>query len=80
MAEVLRLHRVRLGISQMELAARAGLHINTVGALERAKSSVTLERLIALCDGLGIAPGEFVDEVVVKSSSGKTSKRRPSKP
>ena len=46
----LKLLRVKAGLSQEELAGRAGLHRPFVGLLERGQSGVSIERLPDLAD------------------------------
>ena len=41
------------GLSQEELARKAGCHRTYVGMVERAEKSVSVERLAALCKALG---------------------------
>jgi transcriptional regulator with XRE-family HTH domain len=52
--------RVARNLSQEKLAHLSGLHATTISAVERGKTSVTLETLEALARGLGIEPGELV--------------------
>ena len=44
----------------MELAAKAGLHINEIGNLERGTRSPTLQTVFLLCDALKVEPDRFV--------------------
>jgi ribosome-binding protein aMBF1 (putative translation factor) len=57
-----RLHelRVKKGVSQEELAERAGLHRNYVGRLERAMQSPSLDRICDLARALGVKPAELL--------------------
>ena len=57
---VIRRLRVSAGISQEELAARAGLHRTYVSILERGKKSATLDVVAALAEVLGKAPHALV--------------------
>jgi len=50
-----RLERVRLGISQEELAARAGVHRTYVGMIERGEKNITLENIERFSKALGIS-------------------------
>ena len=52
--------RGALGFSQEELAARAGLHRNYVGMIERAERNPTLSAIEGLSKGLKIRPSELV--------------------
>lgn len=60
MAENLRSLRLAAGISQEELADRAGLHRTYVSSVERAQRNVTLENIFALASALGVPPSELV--------------------
>ena len=51
--------RQELGISQEELAARADLHRNHVGSVERGERDVGIVALAALAAALGISLAEF---------------------
>ncbi len=51
--------RERVGLSQEELAGRAGLHRNYVGLVERGERNATVKTLLALARTLGVSPGEF---------------------
>jgi transcriptional regulator with XRE-family HTH domain len=59
-ARNLRLLRYRAGLSQLELAAVAGLNRNYVGKLEREENSPTLETIEALAIALSIDPETLV--------------------
>jgi predicted RNase H-like HicB family nuclease/DNA-binding Xre family transcriptional regulator len=52
--------RVARNLSQEKLAHLSGLHATTISAVERGKTSVTLETLEALARGLGTEPGDLV--------------------
>ena len=56
----IRQERVRLGISQEELADRAGLHRTYIGGVERGERNVGLLNLIRLARALDIAPGDLL--------------------
>ena len=47
------------GISQEELADRAGINRNYVGMLEREENAATVDMLEKLADVLGVDPAEF---------------------
>ena len=50
----LRLARLANGFSQEELAARAGLHRNYIGSLERNEKNVSVDNMERLATALGV--------------------------
>jgi transcriptional regulator with XRE-family HTH domain len=60
LARNLRRLRTSTGLSQEELAARAGLHRTYVSSVERGRRNVSLENIFALARGLGCAPQELI--------------------
>jgi transcriptional regulator with XRE-family HTH domain len=60
LAENLKALRLSAGISQEELADRAGLHRTYVSSVERAHRNVTLENIFALAEALGVNPSALV--------------------
>ncbi|MGH2936654.1 MAG: helix-turn-helix domain-containing protein [Solirubrobacterales bacterium] len=61
--ENLRRVRRREGLSQEQLAARAGLHRTEVGKLERAGRLCRIDTLIRLAGAMAVAPGELLDGI-----------------
>jgi len=51
--------RTKLGISQEELAARAGVHRTYIGMIERAEKNITLENIEKICKALNLTIGDF---------------------
>jgi transcriptional regulator with XRE-family HTH domain len=51
--------RNRLGISQEELASRAGMHWTYLSDLERGRQTPTLDMLNRVARGLGVTLAEF---------------------
>ena len=51
--------RTRLGVSQEELAARADLHRNYVGSVERGERDIGIVALARLTAALGVSLAEF---------------------
>lgn len=51
-----RAERERLGVSQEELADRAGLHRTYVGGVERGERNVGLLNILRLARALGVSP------------------------
>jgi transcriptional regulator with XRE-family HTH domain len=60
-AKNLRRTRQAKGLSQEELADRAGINRNYVGMLEREEHAATVDMLEKLADVLEIDPIEFLD-------------------
>lgn len=52
--DTLRHHRSRLGLSQEELADRAGVHRTYIGMLERGEKNVTLRNIEKLAGALDV--------------------------
>lgn len=52
--ETVRALRKRRGLSQEELAARAGVHRTYVGMIERAEKNITLENIEKIAKALGV--------------------------
>jgi transcriptional regulator with XRE-family HTH domain len=53
--------RLALGLSQMSLADRIGLHFTFVSSVERGERNLSLQSLLRLADGLQVNPAELVD-------------------
>jgi len=51
--------RAKAGISQEELAHRAGLHRTYVGSVERGERNVSLDNIHGLADALGVGPADL---------------------
>ena len=52
--------RTSAGLSQEELADRAGLHRTYISSIERGQRNVTLENIFALAEALGATPADLV--------------------
>ena len=52
--ERVRSERIRLGLSQEELAARAGVHRTYIGMIERAEKNITLVNIDKISNALGL--------------------------
>ena len=59
----IRRHRMMQGLSQEQLAERAGLHRNHVGFLERGERSASLRSLFAVARALHVAPAQLLVHV-----------------
>ncbi len=60
---VIRRRRKKLGLSQEELAGRAGLHRTYVSLIERGIRNPTLVTMVMLADGLRTTLGALVKEL-----------------
>jgi transcriptional regulator with XRE-family HTH domain len=69
LGESVRQLRVLQGLSQEELAERAGLHWTQVQRIEQAKLNPTLETLESLARGLGVPAAKLLDGTTDEKSS-----------
>lgn len=60
MANRIRRKRLAAGLSQEELAYRAGLHRTYISLVERGKKSPTIDSLEQIASALGIEPAELL--------------------
>ncbi|MFH1702029.1 MAG: helix-turn-helix transcriptional regulator [Nitrospirota bacterium] len=49
-----RKERIKQGLSQEELAVKAGVHRTYIGMIERAEKNITLENIEKLCKALNL--------------------------
>lgn len=56
-----RARREALGLSQMAVAERIGLHFTFVSSVERGERNLSLSNLLRLAEGLEMNPAELVD-------------------
>lgn len=68
--EVVRLLRKRLGLTQLQLAARAGVTDTTVRSVERASKTYHRSTLIALATALGTNVDDLVTAARSRASAG----------
>ena len=55
--------RTSAGISQEELAERAGLHRTYISSVERAQRNVSLENIFLIAEALGTTPAALLQSV-----------------
>jgi len=67
----LRRARLRAGMTQQQLAFKAGLHYTYVSHLEHDNYSPTLEAFFRLCDALSIAPARLIARIDKSRKGGK---------
>ena len=53
--------RVRLGLSQEELASKANVHRTYVGMVERTEKNITLENIEKIAKALNLSISELTD-------------------
>lgn len=56
------LYRTALGLSQLQLANRAKMHVNFIGKIERGQCNPTFKSLILISKALGISPKDLMPE------------------
>ena len=57
--EKVRKERRQKGLSQEELAARAGVHRTYIGMIERSEKNITLENIEKITTALGLKISDF---------------------
>lgn len=55
--------RTSLGLSQEQLAEKAGLHRTYVGAVERGERNVSLDNILAISRALGVLASTLLKDV-----------------
>ncbi|MCW7541022.1 helix-turn-helix domain-containing protein [Aquabacterium sp. A7-Y] len=68
---VLRAERRKRGLTQTDLALRAGLHLNFICMVERGESSPTLPTLYALADALELPAEALIATVSQQITTGR---------
>ena len=61
-ARKVRLRRYALGLTQEQLAERAGFHVNYIGGIERAERNSSIESLVTLARALEISPKDLMPD------------------
>jgi transcriptional regulator with XRE-family HTH domain len=56
----LKLQRVKAGLTQEQLADRAGMHRTFIGLVERGESGLSIERLVDLAAALDVEPADLL--------------------
>ena len=64
----LRCIRQSIGLSQEELADRAGLHRTYISSIERAKRNVSLKNIFLLAEAMGVEPSDLLKPVEDKDA------------
>jgi len=73
LGRVIRAHRKRAGLTQEQLAERAGLHRNYVGLVERGERNVTVDVLARIAAGLGVPLSRLVADAEAGTEAGEPS-------
>ncbi len=55
--------RKERSLTQEDLSRRTRIHSPTIGRLERDKREPRLKTILRLADGLGVSPGELLDDL-----------------
>ena len=55
-------HRLKIGLSQEKLAARAEVHRTYIGMIERAEKNITLMNIEKIAHALGVKIKDLFDE------------------
>lgn len=56
-----RSERLKLGLSQEQLASKAGVHRTYIGMIERAEKNITLENINKIARALGIRISKLME-------------------
>lgn len=68
-AENIRVERARQRITQEELAHKAGINRTYMGDIERGGQNLSLLKLCAIADALGVLPASLLDGINLKNSA-----------
>ena len=52
--------RIKIGLSQEQLAEKAAMHRTYIGSIELGKRNISLKNIIALSQALGVKPYELL--------------------
>ena len=61
-AKKARQRRHELGLTQEQVAEKAGFHVNYVGGIERAERNLSLTSIVALAEALKCLPKDLMPE------------------
>lgn len=61
LGEYVRRERLRQGLSQEDLAAKAGVHRTYIGMIERAERNITLRNIERIANALGVPISELFE-------------------
>ncbi len=61
--EAVRRERLKQGLSQEELAVKAGVHRTYIGMIERAEKNITLENIKKISDALKIPIADLTENL-----------------
>lgn len=61
--QAVRLRRTELGLSQEELAARAGVHRTYIGMIERAEKNITLVNIEKISRALKLSINNLMEDL-----------------
>lgn len=56
----IRIARKKKGVTQEEVAARAGIHVSTLGRIERGESNAPLQTLNKIAQAIGVKPKDLL--------------------
>ncbi|TDA70733.1 MAG: XRE family transcriptional regulator [Clostridia bacterium] len=60
--------RLRMGVSQEELAFQSGLHRTYIGAIERGERNISLDSIVKLARALGVQPADLMPSLEEKNN------------
>lgn len=60
--ERVRSERIKQGLSQEELASKAGVHRTYIGMIERAEKNITLENIDKIANALNLSLSKLVGD------------------
>lgn len=59
-----RKHRLKLGLSQQDLAGDADMERSYISAVENGRKKIRVDTLVRLAEALNMKPGKFLDEAL----------------